>query len=460
MAAAAAVTDFRAMLGRCGFSNDAVTAIEADGFNSADEICLGTETGFRTMIKVFRERKPVGRGPTATNQPVVISGRAEQCFYALLLWLKQMSAQDRSIVPAEFTDTVLKTYRILYRDKKDSESIESSSYVSKPAKFTEKTRFPQWFRAFENWLGAQKGDMDVPMLYVLRAESTPLTGTDLANLSTIHAREIAGTHHTGPAFEADNGKVFDVIEDLTADGPAWNWVKKFKKDRDGRGAVFGMKAYYKGDAWRNKEVNSAHSGLDNGRYDREKQHNTFEHFANRQLDLYSILEENGEPIPAQKQIRDFLKRITATEMAAGKAAIAAAPGATFPTLETVVTFLSHFVSTINPGRGIAGAGRGGGRGRGGRGARFGRGGGRGGGGRGGRGGRGSGGGGDIAARNYTSEEWGKLSKEQQEKVRELRLAKKRNASAVTTGTGGDKNAAPDAGGDAGNSFSQKKGKGE
>ena len=46
-------------------------------------------------------------------------------------------------------------------------------------------------------------------------------------------------------------------------------------------------------------------------------------------------------------------------MAPGKATIYAAPGLTFPTLDTVFTVLSHFVSqTKNSVRGISGAKRG------------------------------------------------------------------------------------------------------
>ena len=46
-------------------------------------------------------------------------------------------------------------------------------------------------------------------------------------------------------------------------------------------------------------------------------------------------------------ILDFQMKIINLDMAAAKDAIAAAPGRTFPTLDTVVTFLSHFVSQTN-----------------------------------------------------------------------------------------------------------------
>ena len=116
-------------------------------------------------------------------------------------------------------------------------------------------------------------------------------------------------------------------------------------------------------------------------------------FLKKKITQYEVLKENEEEIPQHKQIRDFQTRITASEMATGKATTAPAPGPTLPTIDMVVPFLSHFVyQTNNSGHGISGAGRGSGRVRGGL---FGRGGG------GGRGGSGGGGRTNIAARNYT-----------------------------------------------------------
>ena len=97
--------------------------------------------------------------------------------------------------------------------------------------------------------------------------------------------------------------------------------------------------------------------------------------------------------------------------------IAAAPGPTFPALDMVVTFLSHFVSqTNNSCHGISGAGYGSGRG----------------------GGRGRGHGGDrggergrrlvgvrgrttVSNHNYTSSESENLPDDHKDKVREIEI---------------------------------------
>ena len=147
-------------------------------------------------------------------------------------------------------------------------------------------------------------------------------------------------------------------------------------------------------------------------------------FANKHIKEYQVLVENEEYIPDHKHIRDFLKRIAASDMRVIKAVIAAVQGSTFPTLETFVTLLGHFVSQTKSGRGIASADRCG------RGCkhrgRFGHGGGGGCGNSGGHGGRVcSGGGGkpSMTTRNYNSYECSELLNYQMEKVGGLHTKK-------------------------------------
>ena len=79
------ISDFRASLGLCGFTADAVTAIEQNGFDTMDKISISTNSGFKTMLKTLQERTAITIQYSAvnkvfTNAPVVVSAHAGQCF--------------------------------------------------------------------------------------------------------------------------------------------------------------------------------------------------------------------------------------------------------------------------------------------------------------------------------------------------------------------------------------------
>lgn len=75
-------------------------------------IILGNKSVLKNMIKTLRERTAIITQDDAGNNvvtivTVVVSARSEQCFYALLLWIKIIPDQERSITPRGFTTAVL-----------------------------------------------------------------------------------------------------------------------------------------------------------------------------------------------------------------------------------------------------------------------------------------------------------------------------------------------------------------
>ena len=240
-----------------------------------------------------------------TNATVIVSACGDQCFYKLLLCIKIMVAQDRSIAPGGFTAAVLIEYRKLYRTKKELNDKETNKIVSKPDCFTEKTGFSKWYRHLKNFAGLLISEAGSPVTYIMRKDLTPFTGADITALLTLHEPEVMGTHHTGPSYESDSGTLWSLVCDLTEYRPAWARISKFKTSCDGRSTILALNKHYKGYAHKNEKSTTAYNMIKRSTYDRDCAHQTFEMFANRHITQYDILKKKKEEIPQHKQIHGF-----------------------------------------------------------------------------------------------------------------------------------------------------------
>ena len=111
-----------------------------------------------------------------TNTTLVVSSRAEQCFYALLMWIKIMLAQDRYIAPGDFTSAILTDYCNHYHTKTYLNNKETKKMFLKPDRFTEKTSFFKWHHQLDNFSGSLIGKATAPITCIMRKDSTPLSG--------------------------------------------------------------------------------------------------------------------------------------------------------------------------------------------------------------------------------------------------------------------------------------------
>ena len=125
-----------------------MTDLNQEGCNTMEEISLGTDIGFKPMLKTLQERTVItmkdGAGNfVTTNDPLAISACVDQCVHTMLLWINTMSAKFRPLSPGTFNALLLKECRNLYHDKKDTDEKEAGNIVTKPERFAKKTQFPK-----------------------------------------------------------------------------------------------------------------------------------------------------------------------------------------------------------------------------------------------------------------------------------------------------------------------------
>ena len=102
---------------------------------------------------------------------------------------------------------------------KESKKEDEEGLVKLPEAFGKQTSWRMFEKVLKNYLGTKKGINSVPLEYIMHDVDGPgLAGTQYA---TEYEHLVMTTPLEGEAFEADNGKVWLILKDLTLRGLAF-----------------------------------------------------------------------------------------------------------------------------------------------------------------------------------------------------------------------------------------------
>jgi hypothetical protein len=73
----------------------------------------------------------------------------------------------------------------------------------------------------------------------------------------------------------NNGMVYDLLQSLTLNGPAWSWVNAYQRNRDGRGAWKSLVTYYEGGAMQTHSKQECYEAIAKAMYQGVKHHFDF-----------------------------------------------------------------------------------------------------------------------------------------------------------------------------------------
>jgi hypothetical protein len=114
----------------------------------------------------------------------------------------------------------------------------------------------------------------------------------------------------GSEFNTNNGIVYDLLQSLTLNGPAWSWVNAHQRTRNGRGAWQALVAYYEGDAMQTRSKQECFEAIAKATYQGARRNFDFNAYVTIHQKAHQDLIRLGEPIPENKKVRDFLQGIT------------------------------------------------------------------------------------------------------------------------------------------------------
>jgi len=395
--------DFRALLQRFGFSQDALQAIIDNGIRTTTDLIGLVADDIENIVKIARSSR---------TPPMLVSYLAQKRLSILTFWVNRRQRLGETITAPEFTVQVSEAAGRLmaFEDQEDE-----TTAVKAPSEFTAGTKWKAFKEGAIAFFNSQKGRGQIPLAYVIREQDVPDPNAVYINE---HQRIIAITPLQGIEYGEDNGKVFDHLKSWTLKGPAWTWMRQYNSLRDGRRAWLALVAHFEGDAQRDRVKDQAYSSIAATKYHGEKKRFSFETYVTIHQEAYEDLEQYGEHVSEEKRVRDLLQGIKDPSINAAKEAILANANlrSNFTSAVTHLATSLQLNLSIQDSRNIGSITSGSGRGhRGSRGGRGGRGRGRDGGNRSrGRGGR------NIYLGSYSPDQWRKLSGEDRKRVIEGR----------------------------------------
>jgi hypothetical protein len=143
--------------------------------------------------------------------------------------------------------------------------------------------------------------------YIIRENDVPQVHLTYV---TVHEQLVNCAILHGSEYNTNNGMVYDLLQSLTLNGPAWTWINAFQSARDGRSAWKSLMNFYEGDSAKMRNKQECYDAIAKASYQGPKRNFVFNSYVMIHQQAHQDLIRLGEPIPENKKVRDLLNGIT------------------------------------------------------------------------------------------------------------------------------------------------------
>jgi hypothetical protein len=173
--------------------------------------------------------------------------------------------------------------------------------------FKKDTKWRPWKESVDTYLHSRIGQASIPLAYIIREHD--VAPPDAVYLTT-HEELVNRAILVGPEFNTNNGIVYNLLQSLTLNGPAWSWISAYQCTRNGRAAWRALITYYEGDAMQMHSKQQCYDAITKANYQGPRRNFDFSSYVAIHQQAYQDLECLGEPVPEYKKVRDFVQGIT------------------------------------------------------------------------------------------------------------------------------------------------------
>ena len=211
------------------------------GFDRLTDFYDINETDIRDMAESFSKRSP------AANR-IIFGMRRIKWLISMMHWAQdhQRCSEDPDLDDIanadEFKEALLVSAQRASLRKTDAEQVDTISKAADPGKFQDEKKWPDWEKAFVNYLSTIPGVRGVPLSYVVRENDTPDHETDFGNDFT--ARLIACAPLNDSSFRADARKVHQLWMNFLVAESAEQWIKDLTPRVNGRRDMEALRNHY------------------------------------------------------------------------------------------------------------------------------------------------------------------------------------------------------------------------
>ena len=177
--------------------------------------------------------------------------------------------------------------------KSDINLVDTNSKVANPSKFKDEHKWPEWNKAFVNYLSVIPGVNGIPLSHVVCEDQEPQDGVEYL---TFTERMITCAPLKGQYFEADSHHVHTLLTGFLQGKLTENWICPFVHHQDGHRDMITLHNHYAG------EGNSTHCIFSDANWIRSTLHYKSKHalpfskFLDSMQKMFIIFQEEGEPL--------------------------------------------------------------------------------------------------------------------------------------------------------------------
>jgi len=408
---------FNAALLRLGFNADTADTITNEGFDTLEVLSEIELDDIDAMIKNIRETRRILGAQAQGN--VTFPFLAIRRLKAMHGWATELRRTGRQMNAGLFAGAMITAAVARYSLENLRASTAEDEDIGKPKELSDLTKWEKFWEQWKSYMRRLRGAAKCPLTYVFREHQIVDNAMHLVNYNDHDDRLINTTVLAGPWFELDNQRVYEEFKALVLKGPGWSFIKAYDRTKNGRGAVLALRRQCEGTSAIQTRKAAAYAKIASARYSGQKRQFPFDSYVEMHQEAHNTLADLDEPVPETKKVTDFLAGITDARLSNAKDLIL---GDTqklqnFELCQQYLKTLVYNKSTQEKHeRQVSGLGRQSGVGKHRRTE-----------------GESSEKGGTVTARTYTQEEWSNLTKDEREKVKELRKLRNKNKGNKTQG---------------------------
>jgi hypothetical protein len=223
-----------AALMQLGLSLLAVHEFTGNGIMTINRLRMLTKDSIDHLIKQIHR----------DNQGTGLTFASQQHIHAI-----HFRANRMHIIGAPYdVDDINEPLAEMWSESKKAEQEAArtvTDLVKIPEAFKKESKWRIWIESVVTYLHSKIGQASITLAYKVREH-------DLAPpnqvYNTVHEQLVNMAILYDPEYNTNNGIIYDLLQSLTLNGPAWSWISGYQQNRDGRGAWKALVAYYKGDA--------------------------------------------------------------------------------------------------------------------------------------------------------------------------------------------------------------------
>jgi hypothetical protein len=261
---AAQTTAFFEGAAQMGIPNATVVQLVNEGISEVDDLSEFDRDSLQQVADNLR--RPGGRipdptagavaGATIPTPPFIFGAKSQQRLLAACDIVRYYELTGRNLTASNLQwSTVIRNFAEQWKSLKDRKKEADAPDVPK---ITKALPVIKWTQSFADYLHRVIGVRMIPLAYVIRDDEavpaqapTLLGGQPHSELhGSVEAELVARSPHTNALYRDDNAAVYYKLEEATRTTPYAASIKPFQRLKDGRGAFMALTNQYAGqDKW-------------------------------------------------------------------------------------------------------------------------------------------------------------------------------------------------------------------